>query len=93
MCRAMDQLQKYQLPLTKRQRQILTRMRGSRDNAGGELVYEAGVGYLGLERISSRTVFALLRLCAIRSTGGDCGRFERYVINETGLALLAEASR
>ena len=62
------------------------------DGDDGELVYECGEGWLGLDRVAPRTVFALLRACAISldigGVGGD-GCLERYRINETGRALLA----
>jgi hypothetical protein len=54
-----------------------------------ELVYSKGMGYVDYERVSGRTVFALLRAMAISmdqfSTVGEC---ERYTINETGIELL-----
>jgi hypothetical protein len=60
-----------------------------RDDDEGELVYERGVGYLGLSPVAGRTVFALLRLCAISlETGSVIGECERYRINETGEAYL-----
>ena len=60
------------------------------DDEDGELVYERGSGYIGLEPVAARTVFALLRLCAISvEDGSEPGRFERYTINETGRKLLA----
>lgn len=54
-----------------------------------ELVYSKGVGYVGLERVSRKTVMTLLRACAISldqfSTVGEC---ERYTINTTGREYL-----
>jgi hypothetical protein len=77
-----------QLPdvvLTSRQLKVLRLMRDSDE----ELVYSKGVGYVGLKRVSPRTIFALLRAVVIKldqySTVGGC---ERYTINETGLTLL-----
>lgn len=70
--------------MTNRQAEVLRLMRDTDE----ELVYERGCGYLGLERVAARTVFALLRLMAIRTVGGSPGELERYVINETGLELL-----
>lgn len=72
--------------LTKRQRQILTLMRDKNE----ELVYERGSGYVGLERVGKASVFALIRLMALRHEGGDPGGFERYTINQTGRDLLAK---
>lgn len=71
--------------LTRRQRQILTKMRDEDE----ELVYSKGCGWVGYERVSKSVVFGLLRLMAIRmdqfSKVGEC---ERYEINETGRQLL-----
>lgn len=55
----------------------------------GELVYEKGLGFLGDDRVAARTVFAFLRLMAIRQESGEIGSVERYAINETGEALVA----
>lgn len=82
--------------LTKRQREVLTQMRDRRDEEDGELVYERGRGYIGLEPVASRTVYALLRLCAIHLEPpmNDIGRgVERYTINDTGRALLDAEGR
>jgi hypothetical protein len=69
--------------LTKRQREILTIMRDKDE----ELVYEHGRGYIEYSPISPRTVFALLRLCAIQQ---DCveSMSAYYYITGTGLKLL-----
>ena len=78
--------------LTPRQVEILTIMAAHPHDDEGELVYERGVAFLDLDRVAARTVFALLRLCAISNEDGDgkVGGFERYRINETGRALLAQ---
>ncbi len=80
-------------PLTRRQRDLLEVMAADPDGDDGELVYERGAGgWLGLERVAPRTVFALLRACAISLGGGGMGgdgRLERYRINETGRQLIA----
>ena len=73
--------------LTPRQVAILRQMAAHVDDEDGELVYERGVGYLGLERVAPRTVFALLRLCAITSEN-EPGGVERFHITGTGLQLL-----
>jgi hypothetical protein len=55
-----------------------------------ELVYERGQGFVGDSSVAPRTVFALLRLCALHAEhGSEPGGFERYSINETGTDLLA----
>lgn len=74
--------------LTRRQHEILCTMAAHPDDDEGELVYERGKGFLGDDPVAARTVFALLRLCAISLEGGEVGGFERYRINETGLGLL-----
>ena len=71
--------------LTKRQIEILRLMRDQDE----ELIYERGQGYVDVERVSGRTVFGLLRACAIRADSfNKVGGCERYSINETGLELL-----
>ena len=76
--------------LTKRQLEVLRIMRDEDE----DLVYERGEGYVGDERISGRTLFALLRCCAIRAEdGSEPGGFERYTINETGLGYLEQGSQ
>ena len=76
--------------LTPRQREILTIMAAHPDDDDGELVYERGVGYIGDEPVAPRTVFALLRACAISADSTSCvGGVERYCINETGRRILA----
>ena len=69
--------------LTKRQIEILKIMYDNENTDDGEIVYEKGIGYLGLERIAPRTIFGLLRLCCISldQYGGD---MEHYHINGTG---------
>lgn len=80
-------------PLTRRQEAILRTMAEHPDDDEGELVYERGVAYLGLERVAARTVFALIRLSVISlERDSVVGSFERYRINETGVKLL-EACR
>jgi hypothetical protein len=74
--------------LTIRQLQILRKMRDEDE----ELVYSKGRGYVGDEQIGPKTLFALLRVMAIKldqfSRVGDC---EYYTINETGEALLEKS--
>jgi len=75
--------------LTKRQREALDRM----ERCEEELVYERGECYVGEEKFSARTFFALLRLMAIShdsmSAEAGSGGMEIYTINETGRNLLA----
>ena len=78
--------------LTTRQMWILKTMRDNANTDDGELVYECGVGYLGLERIAPRTVFALLRLCVISADSFNSGGVEKYHINDTGKKLLREST-
>jgi hypothetical protein len=66
--------------LTKRQREILTIMRDKNE----ELIYTSGRGYVGESPVSGRTVFALLRLCAIHADDGEI----YYHITGTGRKLL-----
>lgn len=86
----------YGRRLTRRQLDVLRCMRDGAETCDeesdyGELVYERGRGFVGLDAVSGRTVFALLRACAI-SPEDFGGSVERYRINETGRALLARAN-
>ena len=69
--------------LTKRQIEILKIMHDNEDTEDGEIVYEKGTGYIGLEKIAPRTIFALLRVCCI-SLDQYGGSMEHYHINGTG---------
>lgn len=74
------------LPLTPKQARILRRMRDEDE----ELVFERGVGYVGLERVGRRLVFGLLcRAVVSMAKDSRIGKFERYHINETGRKALA----
>ena len=78
--------------LSKRQRTVLLQMSRLKHEVDGELVYERGLCFLGDERVAPRTLFALLRLCAISlSQDSHVGGFERYTINSTGEGLLRGA--
>jgi hypothetical protein len=77
--------------LTKRQLEILRLMRDAGESEDGELCYEHGEGWLGSERVHRRTVFALLRACAISADQFNKGDMERYHINETGRQILEQA--
>ena len=67
--------------LTRRQREILTIMRDKDE----DLLYEHGRGFIGQSSVAPRTVFALLRMCAIHSDSMDD---VYYHITGTGLKLL-----
>lgn len=74
--------------LSKRQLEVLRMMR----DLDAELVYERGMGFVENESVSKQTVFALLRVCAIRHDpySASPGKgLEIYAINETGLKLIA----
>lgn len=72
--------------ITKRQLEILRIMRDDEE----ELVYYGGEAWLGNERVSSRSLFALLRVCAISlDTFSKVGAFERYHLNETGRSYIS----
>lgn len=77
------------MTLSKKQREVLKIMLDNQDTDDGELVYEKGQCYLGCDRVDSRVLFGLIRLCAV-SLGqySTVGEFERYTINETGKELL-----
>jgi hypothetical protein len=80
--------------LTPRGAEILRRMRDAPEGTDDEeLVYADRVGgFLGSEPVARRTVFRLIRLCAVSldqfSKAGE--GLERYTISETGRAILAE---
>lgn len=73
--------------LTKRQREVLEWLR---DNEEDTLIYErGGHGYIAESPVSGRTVYALLRLCAIKKDwGGDGDRIDHFQITGTGRQLL-----
>ena len=82
--------------LTRRQAQILRAMRDAPEGSDeSELVHDGGrVAYRDLEHVAPRTVFALLRMCAISSDQlGREGGVERYHLNGTGRAILARHKR
>ena len=71
----------YGRALSKRQMKMLRIMRDDDE----ELIFEDDHGYIGTHPLGAGTFHALLRACAIRSTGGSY-----YEINETGLEILKE---
>jgi len=79
--------------LTKREIEILTRMRDAPEGSDeSELVFDGGrVAWLGLDHVATRTLYKFLRLAAISADSlerGGGGAIERYHINETGRGLL-----
>lgn len=73
--------------LTKRQREILTKMRDEDE----ELVYSGGIAWVGLERTSGKLVMGLCRALAISmDTFSEVGEYESYTINDTGRAMLGD---
>ena len=76
--------------LTSRQLAILSQMAENRDTDDGEIVYSMGHGFIGYDQISRGTIDALLRACAISLDQFSDKACERYVINETGLSLVAK---
>ncbi len=83
--------------LTERQLWVLERLETARvagDDEEDELVYEKGVGFVGCERVSGRTVLALVRACAVSlDSSSSVGGLERYTINETGQEILKRRGR
>jgi len=78
--------------LTRRQAEILTRMRDAPEGSDeSELVCDGGrTVWLRYDRVSKATLFALLRLCAISGDGlAASNDIERYHLNGTGRAILA----
>jgi hypothetical protein len=71
---------------TKRQLEILRKMRDDDE----ELIYAQGRAFVDMEPTSGRTVFALLRLMAIRKDQYSDLACERYSINDTGRQILKE---
>lgn len=72
--------------LTERQRKVLSTMIAAEEAEAydeAEIVCDGASCYLGLDRISRRTVEGLLRCVAI-SMASEPGSLERYVITETG---------
>lgn len=75
--------------LTKRQRDILTKMRNKKHCEDGYIAQDGLVAYLGDERIAARTIFRFLLLCAISTDSfGKDGETRYYHINGTGEKLL-----
>lgn len=62
------------------------------DGYGAEIVVEGREAWLGMERLSIRTVTQLLRLMALSEADGCHPRTPRYVLNGTGRALARRAS-
>lgn len=74
--------------MTRRQAEVLAWLKAFPND---ELVYERGTGYVGLQRVSGRTVFALIRSMYLRQCHDtNIGKVEHYQINETGEDALRE---
>jgi hypothetical protein len=76
--------------LTPRAAEILRRMRDATEGTDDtELVYAQGAGgFIGSEPVARRTVFRLIRLCAVSLDSKAGEGLEHYSINETGRAIL-----
>lgn len=79
--------------LTRRQLEVLQIMADNEhDDYEGTIIYERGVAYIGGTRIARRTVFALLRACAISPIFDYVDKsVEYYSINETGENILLKS--
>lgn len=79
-------------PLTRRQREVLEHLREHYGTEEGELVHEGRQAFLGSsadDPVAPRTVFALLRLCAITPIGEEKDRGANYYeISGTGKKIL-----
>jgi len=77
--------------MTKRALEVLQAMaKAEAENnlEDAEIVQEGGQCWVGLERISPRTVERLLQLCLLRHEGsGGC---DRYTLNEEGRRMAAD---
>ena len=80
-----------EVTLTRRQLEVLRLMAQHRETEEGELIYQSGRGYVGDSPVSGRTVFQLLRACAISKDQFSDRACERYHINGTGLQILERA--
>lgn len=87
----MQKMGKIVEKMTKRQAYALKLLRDNANKEDGEMVYEKGECWIGLEKFGRKTLFALLRLMALRiDSHSTIGGFEIYTINETGLNLFKE---
>lgn len=88
----LDEIRERGKRLTKRQLQVLQIMLDNKhDDYEGWIFYERGEAWIGDTKIAPRTVYALLRTCAISLIQGDNLRsrlIEHYRINETGENIL-----
>ena len=85
----LEEIHKRGRQLTKRQLEVLRIMSDNEhDPHEGIIVYERGDAYIGDTRIAARTVFALLRACAISELYDGGIHVEHYRINETGKNIL-----
>jgi hypothetical protein len=87
--KAIKAINRFRGGLTKRQLDLLQKMRDEDE----DLVYERGIGYVGLDRFGATTFRALLMACVLRHEDGEPGEFEVYTINSDGLEVLRRAGR
>jgi hypothetical protein len=81
--------------LTKRAWKVLRQMDAeekAENHEDAEIVCEGFVCYLGVERISYRTVANLLAHCCVSSTKDEGSSMDRFSLNGTGRAALEDAS-
>ncbi len=77
--------------LTRREAEVLGALVAFADEPDGELVYQRGTAWLGLQKVSKIIVFSLLRSMFISLRGGlDEVTYgvEHYHVNETGKEAL-----
>lgn len=79
--------------LTKRAWEILMHM-DAEEKAGNhedaEIVCEGFICYLGIDRISHRTVTNLLSHCCVSSSKDEGSSMDRFTLNGTGRAALED---
>lgn len=79
--------------LTKRAWEVLRQMDAeekAENHEDAEIVCEGFVCYLGVERISYRTVSNLLTHCCVSSTKDEGSSIDRFSLNGTGRAALED---
>ncbi len=79
--------------LTKRAWDVLRQMdaeQKAENHEDAEIVCEGFICYLGIERISYRTVSNLLSHCCISSTKDEGSSMDRFSLNGTGRAALED---
>jgi hypothetical protein len=79
--------------LTKRAWEVLRQMdaeQKAENHEDAEIVCEGFICYLGVERISYRTVSNLLSHCCVSSTKDEGSSMDRFSLNGTGRAALED---